>query len=71
VVRTVGMIEDVEVPAGKFHAVRVESEEPVGKELTQKTTTWYAPGVGWVKMVLQFGDAKEVKVLKSFAPGKN
>ena len=28
-------------------------------------------GVGWVKMVLQFGDAKEVKVLKSFAPGKN
>ncbi|MDY3553671.1 hypothetical protein R5W24_002776 [Gemmata sp. JC717] len=71
VVCTVGPTEDVEVPAGKFRAVRVESEVPVGKDLTQTTTTWYAPEVGWVKMVSRVGGAEETKALKSFAPGKS
>jgi hypothetical protein len=70
VVRTVVGAEEVEVPAGKFQAVRVEAEVPIGREATQKTTTWYAPEVGWVKMVTKFGDAEDVKVLKSFTPGK-
>lgn len=62
--------EEVEVPAGKFRTIRIESEVPVGKDLTQKTNQWYAIGIGWVKLVTKMGDAKEERVLKSFTPGK-
>jgi hypothetical protein len=62
--------EEVEVPAGKFRAVRIESVFK-GKGFTLKTTDWYARGVGLVKStsIADYGE-NEVKVLKSFTPGK-
>lgn len=62
--RTVHGPERVEVPAGKFLALRVEWEQFGGK-----LTSWYAPGVGEVKRVRKQGDAETVtRVLKSFQP---
>ncbi len=65
--------EEVEVPAGKFRALRVEWEinlemQPIGKGL--KTTAWHAPGVGVVKTVTVSGGTERTQVLKSFTPGK-
>ena len=54
--------EEVEVPAGKFRAVRVEQ---VNGDST--TTLWFAPSAGLVKMSL---DGGPVTVLKEFKPGK-
>ncbi|MBA4066154.1 MAG: hypothetical protein C0501_21040 [Isosphaera sp.] len=53
--------DEVEVPAGKFRAVRVEIEwNP-----NTKVTFWFAPGVGVVK------NAGTIRMgLKSFTPGK-
>lgn len=61
--RTVHGPEDIEVPAGKFKALRVVWESD-GRTLT----SWYAPGVGEVKRVEKFGDEKErmTRLLKSF-----
>ena len=59
--------EEVEVPAGKYKAIRVESEALFEGKL-YRSTTWFAPGVGLVKFVHHDG---EVHVLKSFTPGKD
>jgi hypothetical protein len=63
-------VEEVEVPAGKFSAVRIEQEatfltngEPDGGFCQ---TFWFAPGIGLVKWTC--GDAESG--LKSFVPGK-
>jgi hypothetical protein len=56
--------EDVEVPAGKYKAVRVE--EAVGGGT--RTVLWFAPGVGLVKQTNPGSDA--IVVLKAFTPGK-
>jgi hypothetical protein len=65
--------EEVEVPAGKFRAVRIDSMVKV-KGITLGTTDWYARGVGLVKTTTRANDAEdevdEVKVLTSFTPGK-
>jgi hypothetical protein len=71
----VGKEEEVEVPAGKFKAIPVESERavkgPGGRAVTMKTTTWYAPDVGEVKRVGKNLFNQEVTtVLKSITPGK-
>jgi hypothetical protein len=58
--------EAVEVPAGKYTAVRVQSVKTSGREI--KTTSWYAPDVGPVKFTSD-GYPGEL-VLKSFTPGK-
>jgi DUF3108-like len=63
--RTAGKVERVVVPAGTFTAIRVESEVAINGR-ARRTTNWYAPGVGLVK--LAYGDS--AKVLKSFTPGK-
>jgi hypothetical protein len=60
--RVVKGVEVVEVPAGKFQAVRVEDEYTVDK-LKRKQTLWIAPNVGVVKHL--HGD-KSVSLLKSF-----
>lgn len=59
---TVGKQEEVEVPAGKYKAIRVEVvlEESGGE--TKKDTHWYAAGIGLIKQ-----GANE---LKEFTPGK-
>ena len=63
-------VETVEVPAGKFDAVRVDEEFTSladGKPLDHfKQTYWYAPNVGVVKSTFE-GIKTE---LKSFTPGK-
>ena len=59
--RTVVGIEEVEVPAGKYQAARVESEG---------LTEWFAPGVGCVKTVRGPKTAEITTVLKAFIPGK-
>ena len=64
--RTAHGPEKVQVPAGTFLAIRVESEMNL-RGTAWRTTYWYAPGVGEVKM--QSG--KKVRELKSFTPGKH
>jgi hypothetical protein len=59
--RTVVGAEEVEVPAGKFRAVRVESEG---------LTEWFAPNVGCVQTVARSANGETKTVLKTFAPGK-
>ncbi len=66
---TAGPEEEVEVPAGKFRALRVDSKvEVLARSIT--TTHWYAPGVGLVKMVSKSAGVERVQVLKAFTPGK-
>lgn len=68
---TLGKVEDVEVPAGRYKAIRVDSETPLAGGRTQKCSEWYAPEVGWVRQEVS-GDGKAdcVSVLKEFTPGK-
>jgi hypothetical protein len=59
--------EVVEVPAGKFTAIRVDSVYPAdGADST--VSRWFAPNVGLVKM--DNGGGSRTAVLKSFTPGK-
>ena len=67
---TSGKEEEVEVPAGRFKAVRVEMENGINGAVL-RTTYWHAPGAGMVKIVShddRRGD--RVQVLKSVTPGK-
>lgn len=63
------------MPAGRFSAVRVEMTHRTNATDQMRTTCWYAVGVGLVKMSYRPRNAKvatnEVKLLKSFTPGKN
>jgi hypothetical protein len=62
--RVVEAVEEVEVPAGKFRAVRVKHEYK-DNDTPRKQTLWYAPNVGVVKHA--YGDNRpRVDVLKSF-----
>jgi hypothetical protein len=65
---TIGEVEEVKVPAGRFKAIRVEeTAEPV---LRHRATRWYAPGVGLVKAVMFFGKNEQAQVLKAHTRGK-
>jgi hypothetical protein len=69
--RTVSRVtaeEKVEVPAGAFECVRVETKVHRG-ELTSARTDWFAAGIGLVKSTGS-PDANRVRVLKAFTPGK-
>ncbi len=61
--------EEIEVPAGKFRAVRVEIKAQV-LTIPLQVDEWFAPGVGLVKMVNKSGDKVQTITLKSFTPGK-
>ena len=61
--------EEIEVPAGKFTALRVDSEFTDGGK-TLRITNWFAPGIGPIKTTMKGPDVDVVVVLKSFAPGK-
>jgi hypothetical protein len=50
-------LEWVEVPAGKFHAMKIVSQVSSGGALVTKTY-WYAPGVGCVKSSSEAGQIK-------------
>jgi hypothetical protein len=65
--------EVVEVPAGRFRAVRVEYSYtlPVGPRsvpVAYHATNWYAPGRGAVKVVFRVGEDETVMELKSYTP---
>jgi hypothetical protein len=65
---TVGGVEEVKVPAGTFKAIRVDKVSiGVDKKTTQTITTWYAPGVGPVRIAYRSGSTRD---LISFTPGK-
>jgi hypothetical protein len=64
---TTGKVEVVEVPAGRFTAVRVEAVLQANGG-TARVTYWWAAGVGMVKKVARGPDIDEVRVLKSFTP---
>jgi hypothetical protein len=66
---TAGDEEEVEVPAGKFKAVRVDSEFEEGG-VKQRASTWFAPGVGQVKYALNANGTTLTEELKEFTPGK-
>jgi hypothetical protein len=62
--------EEVEVPAGKYKAIRIdETWEDRGGPM--RSSHWFAPGVGLVKQSTFEGSTETVDfVLKSFKPGK-
>lgn len=64
----VGKEEVVEVPAGKFRAVRIDCEIHT-RGTHDRSVLWYDARVGVVRM--EYGDAESgyVRVLKSFKPG--
>lgn len=66
---TVGKEEEVEVPAGKFKAIPITEESGNGRN-AQSGITWYAPGVGVVKVVSKTNGTERVSELKEFTPGK-
>jgi hypothetical protein len=63
-----GAEEEVETPAGKFKARRVEREDIHG-DVAFPLSLWYAPGMGVVKAVLHLesGD-RTLAQLKSYTP---
>lgn len=58
--------EVVEVPAGKFKAIRVDRKELQNGTVLGTTTYWYAPGVGCIKIA----GRSPARSMKSFTPGK-
>ncbi|WP_020468078.1 TapB family protein [Zavarzinella formosa] len=62
--------EEVEVPAGKFKAIKVETAVMTPTEEYSRMTMWHAPGVGLVKLMTKSGGRETSSVLKSFTPGK-
>ncbi len=63
---SIAALESIEVPAGKFEAVRVEIAQAFGGR-PRTLKAWYARGVGLLKMT--DGD-RVIWLLKSFTPGK-
>lgn len=61
--------EEVKVPAGRFHAVRVVTETDSATEAgkTIASTRWYVPGKGMIRESSILGET----VMKSFAAGKD
>jgi len=57
--------EEIEVPAGKFHCIRVYFHEKRGEEVIDETA-WYASGVGQVK----YDGGQYIKELKSYKADK-
>ncbi|MDB5309026.1 MAG: hypothetical protein JWO38_3228 [Gemmataceae bacterium] len=63
---TVHELEDLKVPAGTYKTVRMVYEF-VHEGKPQRSTIWFAPGVGLVKLE----DSDDTRqVLKSFTPGR-
>jgi hypothetical protein len=62
--------EEVEVPAGKYKAIRIDKTWD-DRRGPNRSAEWHAPGVGLVKQSTFEGSTETVGyVLKSFKPGK-
>lgn len=68
---TINKFEEIEVPAGKFQAFRVEWDSYYNG-ISRKALFWYARGIGAVKKVYYSNDPSDrvEHVLKSFTAGK-
>jgi hypothetical protein len=62
--------EEVKVPAGTYKAVRVASQDLEIGGIKPVVTTYFAPGVGMVKQVIQVGNVKTEFELTKFEAGK-
>lgn len=63
--------EDVEVPAGKFKAIRVETTGNIPQfKQDVKMIHWYAPNLGVVKQATIINETERVYVLKVYKPAK-
>ena len=58
--------EMVDVPAGRFRAIKIERAESTDGMALGTTTYWYSPGLGCIKVTGRSPD----RALKSFTPGK-
>jgi hypothetical protein len=61
---------DVTVPAGKYPTVSVRTDDLKVNDTPVSMTQWFAPGVGLVKQVVNFGDKKLTLGLEKFEAGK-
>jgi hypothetical protein len=61
--------EEVEVPAGKYRALRVDQTMGTGNDAV-RSSWWFAPHIGPVKWTHKDRTREFVMVLKSFTPGK-
>ncbi|HET6576042.1 MAG TPA: hypothetical protein VFG68_20745 [Fimbriiglobus sp.] len=66
---TTGGSEEVEVPAGKYKAHRVDADGTIAGAQTG-VTYWFAPDVGVVKIRYTIAGNESVLELKSFTAGK-
>jgi hypothetical protein len=66
---TVRESEEVEVPAGKYKAVRVDADGTIAGTQTG-VTYWFAPDVGVVKIRYTIAGNESIMELKSFTTGK-
>ena len=65
--KTIAAVERIKIPAGTFEAVRVDANTSFGGAAPLIYSTWYAPGVGLLKIT----EGNKVHLLlKSFTPGK-
>ncbi|HEY4310647.1 MAG TPA: hypothetical protein VGN12_14450 [Pirellulales bacterium] len=69
VVRSTVSREEVDVPYGKYEAVKVTATTEQGGQLFS-TTYWFAPGIGNVKQVLDLGGKKFELDLFEFTLGQ-
>jgi hypothetical protein len=60
--------EEVEVPAGKFRAFRIDVDID-SRGQSNRSVIWYDARVGIVKLEHGPGEPESVRVLKSFKPG--
>lgn len=67
---TLGEQEEVEVPAGKYKAVRVDIVTTTPRGPASRVTMWHAPGVGVVKSVATVDNQEVAFELTAFTPGK-
>jgi hypothetical protein len=59
-------VEEIEVPAGTFQALRVDTVFASKMGPDRAVSWWFTPGVGLVKHTI----GESTQVLKSFTPGK-
>lgn len=58
--------EEIEVPAGRFKAIVVRSDDFSVSEQKVPHTYWFAEGVGMVRQVVEFGGTRLTLELESF-----
>ena len=62
--------QEIKVPTGTYKAVRVTSQDLEVNGLKPVITTYFAPGAGMVKQIIQEGDSKVEIELEKFEAGK-